>query len=456
MKTVLLNPPGKRPYIRDYYCSKTAKADYTYAPVDLLMLSGRLEEPVLVDAVLERMGPRECLERIVREKPGALISLVGAVSWEEDRAFLARVRNRLPQTKILASGDVLLEDGVRIMEQESWLDGIILDFTKADAAAYLAGDLGRIEAMIFRDPQGRVVDRSSPRGSGPIRGLPRPRQELFLNRGYAYPFVRSSRFATVQTDYGCPFSCRFCVMAGLGYQVRPVEEVVAELRKLKQAGVREIYFNDQTFGADPRRLERLCRAMKEAGLNLGWCCWSRVDTVQDHLELMKAAGCHTIMFGVESANPESLIRFRKGFGLDQVRETFGRCRELSIRTLATYIIGLPGETAQMVEQTIRFSQELKSDFASFNVLVPRKGTELRQSLAVSGAIPKGEETLDQTGLAASSGWAGLSPEQIRDLRSRAVRGFYARPGYILRRLTGIRSLYDLKTLVKTAATLAWS
>ena len=341
------------------------------------------------------------------------------------------------------------------MAREEWLDGIILDFTNSDAVSYLKGDLERISQMIFRDGRGRVRERTSPRISGTIQDLPRPDHSLFLPQGYAYPFVRSARFATVQTDYGCPFSCRFCVMARLGYRVRPLDEVIRELGWLRDAGVREIYFNDQTFGADKKRLEALCRAMIDHGLGLGWCCWSRVDLVPDYLELMKAAGCHTVMFGVETAHQESLDRLKKGFGPDQVRRTFDLCRELHLRTLATYLIGLPGETEEMVEETIRFALKLKSDFASFNVLVPRKGTDLRAALAASGIEFDDEQVLDQTGRNVVGLDQGLAPEMVKALRDKAVRAFYARPGYALKRLAGVRTWYDFKTLVRTAATLSW-
>ena len=72
MKTVLLAPPGKSHYIRDYYCSKSAKADYTYAPVDLLLLSGRFKDPVLIDAIREGIGPKECLDRIIEREESLL------------------------------------------------------------------------------------------------------------------------------------------------------------------------------------------------------------------------------------------------------------------------------------------------------------------------------------------------------------------------------------------------
>ncbi len=456
MRVVLLAPPGRRNYVRDNYCSKVAKADYAYEPLDLLLLSGRFDDARFIDAVKAGLSPQDCLTRVIAARPQAVISLVGAVSWPEDRDFLAALKAARPEIKILVSGDVVLEAGAEFMDRHPWLDAIILDFTNADAARFLAGNYSGIEQMLYRDGEGRVTVKRSPRERGEITDLPQPRHELFEGLDYAYPFVRRARFATVQTDYGCPFKCRFCVMASLGYRTRPVAEVIEELAGLKERGVREIYFNDQTLGGAGPRLEELCRAMIEAGLDLGWCCWNRVDTVEGRLELMKRAGCHTIMFGVETANDETLKRNRKGFDVAQVRETFARCRELGIRTLATYLIGLPGEDEADIERTIELALELKSDFASFNVLVPRHGTEVRREMAAQGAILDEALPLDQTGAQVNVSLGLLTPERIKTLRDKAVRRFYLRPGYILRRLAGIRTPYDVKVLIRMASTMIWS
>ncbi len=456
MKVLLLSPPGRGQYIRDYYCSKVAKADYSYAPVDLLLLSGRFEDVRFIDAIQDELTPEVCLDKIVALAPAAVISLVGATSWAEDRAFLSAVKRALPQTKILASGDVLLEAGEAVMAREDWLDAIVLDFTNPDAERYLSGRFDDIEQMIFRKNPGQIVVRTSRRRRGPIIDLPQPRQDLFISQGYVYPFVRHRRFATVQTDYGCPFACRFCVMAQLGYGLRPVAEVMRELKGLQERGVREIYFNDQTFGADPAHLQAVCQAMIQDRLDLGWCCWSRVDTAYDHLALMKRAGCHTVMFGVESANEETLRRHRKGFSLTQVQRAFARCRELGLRTLGTFLIGLPGEDRADIEQTIDLSLELKCDFASFNVLVPRKGTAVRQELAARGVRPDDIIALDQTGHTVAVSAVDLSPQELKSLRDLAMRRFYRRPGYIVRRLLKARTWYDLQVLGRMGLSMLWS
>ena len=456
MNLLLINPPGREHYIRDYYCSKVAKADYSYSPVDLLMLSGRFETVGFLDAVQEKLSPEAALDRVREQAPDAVISLVSAVSFVEDREFLTAIKREMPGLPILGTGDVLLEATADTLRKAPWLDAVILDFFNADARRFLDHDFDAIENMVFRGPDGEPVERRAARRHGETADLPQPRHNLFLGRGYRYPFVRDARFATVQTDYGCPYPCRFCVMAQLGYQYRPVGEVLDELTKLRSSGIRDIYFNDQTFGAKTDRLTGICDGLIDRKLGLGWCCWSRVDTVADHLEHMRRAGCHTILFGVESAADETLAAYRKGFTVDQARRTFRECRRLGIRTLATFLIGLPVEDRAMVERTIDLALELDSDFASFNVFVPRQGTRTRQELAASGLLVDDETVLDQSGHTVAISGAALKPEEIKELRDRAVRRYYLRPGYMFKRLLGVRTRYDLETLARTAASMLWS
>ncbi len=455
MTILLLNPPGARRYIRDNYCSKTAQAAYSYAPVDLLLASGRFSDVLLIDAIVEGLSPERCLDRIALLRPQGIISLVSSVSWLEDRSFLESVKRRLPETSILATGDVLLEGGMEIMVENFWLDGMILDFTNRDALNYFNGNFEKIVLMIYRAKSGELISKSGPRPDGLIHDLERPRQEMFLNLPYLYPFVRNRRFATVQTDYGCRYQCRFCSLGFLGYQWRPVQEVIGELSFLRKLGIKDIYFNDQTFGGDPHRLRALCRSIKEAQLDLSWCCWCRVDLAADHLETMKDAGCHTLMLGVETANEETLARMGKRLERKTVKDVFAQCRGLGLRTLATFILGLPGENYDDITRTIEWALELNPDFVSFNVLIPRKGSALRRELAGRGLLPAAEPPLDQSGGICAFTWGNMELSELRDLRAQAFRRFYLRPAHWFRLLKMVRTFYDFKVLLHMASTMAW-
>jgi len=436
------------PYIRDYYCSKVSKGSYIYPPTDLVVLSGIIAEKydvAVLDAMALGMDAGLCMTEIGNISPKAIVALAGAVSYHEDAPFLENIKRRY-DIPIIVTGDLFLEDGEIILKNYPFLDAILMDFTNADAIAYLDDKEDKIKNMIYRK-DGEIKIKISPRTAEKEYTIPIPRHELFMNN-YNYPFVRRRPFATVLTDYGCPYKCSFCVIASLGYKFRSVENVMSELRYLKNLRCREIYFNDQTFGVNRARAKELCKRMVEEKIDFGWVCWSRVDVINEELlKLMKGAGCHTILFGVETASEKSLKSMGKGYTLREVEETFRLCREYGVRTLATYILGLPGEDKNSIMQTIEFAVRLDSDFVSFNTLIPRAGTQIRQYAINSGWIAEGNIRMDQSGTYAVMGNEALTGGDILELKNNAVRRFYARPSYIAKRLLGVRSLYEVKRLI---------
>jgi radical SAM superfamily enzyme YgiQ (UPF0313 family) len=446
-RILLLNPPGTRPYLRDYYCSKVSKANYLYEPVDLLILSGlltRRHQVQVLDCIALGLDGNEALRRILDAAVEVVIFLSGAVSWHEDRPFLQAVK-QASEALLIGSGDLFLQDGDRILAEHDFVDAVLLDFTTAGLLSYLERPAGaQPENMIFRQGE-EIVHGPVVRSKNTTFEIPPPRHDLFPHHSYSYPTVKRAPFATVQSDYGCPYHCRFCVMGGLGHKVRSAENVLAELEILAGSGFREIYFNDQTFGVLRQRTLALCEGMETRRLGLAWQAWTRVDLVDEEiLKRMRAAGCHTLLFGVESANHKTLRTQNKGYGLGQVKRAFALCRSLGIRTLATYIIGLPGETEADIRRTIDFAVELDSDLASFNVLVPRAGTEVRREALQKGWIRERDTLLDQSGTYPIMGNEHLSSVEVWRLKNRAVRAFYGRPGYWLRRLRQIDTGYELR------------
>jgi tRNA A37 methylthiotransferase MiaB len=446
-KILLLNPPGTLPYLRDYYCSKVAKAEYLYEPTDLLILSGLLSEKHevhVLDCIAQAMQPSEALQSVQVTQPDVVVFLSGAVSWHEDQIFLKELK-RLTGATLIGSGDLFLEDGDQILADNEFIDALLLDFTTPDILYYLDQSAEvRPENMIYRQGE-NIIEGPLARAKNSTFEIPPPRHDLFPHHSYHYPTVKRPPFATVLSDYGCPYPCRFCVMGKLGYKVRPVDNVLDELEILAAKGFREIYFNDQTFGVLRDRTLALCEGMHEKQLRLGWQAWTRVDLVDQQLLMaMQRAGCHTLLFGVETANEKTLKSQKKGYSQAQVRRSFSLCRELGIRTMATFIVGLPGETEADIRDTISFALELDPDFASFNVLVPRAATDIRREALEKGWIQEGHVSLDQSGTFPVMGNEYLDANDVWSLKNEALRSFYGRPGYWWRRLSQMKTSYELR------------
>jgi radical SAM superfamily enzyme YgiQ (UPF0313 family) len=454
MRVLLLNPPGRRIYIRDYFCSKTTKSNYLFHPIDLVMLSGIVgarHEVAVLDAIAERLDVRQAEARIDAFAPDAIVSLVGSVSWNEDRAFLAA--QAMKRRRVLAIGDVLHERAALRLVEEPWLEAALGTFVGDDVLHILERRYHEVVDSTVRHRDGRVESLNS---RGKLRGryaLPRPRHELFPQNGYRFSFARSAPFATILTDWGCPFPCTFCVMSTLGFATRSIESVLEEVDFLRARGVRELFVMDQTFGANKKRALELCAAWAERG-DLSWTTYARPDHADDELfAAMKRAGCHTVILGVESASANVLAKYEKHYDVADVRVGFARARKHGLRTVGTFIIGLPEETEASIRASLDLALELELDFMSLNMAVPRFGTPFRARAIELGLVAPDDLVMDQGGAEAKLPTHTLDRDTMLALKKRMVRRFYLRPGYLWRRATSAKTLFELRVQAREGLAL---
>lgn len=447
MRIMLINPPGSKTYLRDYHCSKVSKAGYVYHPVDLTFQSGILKkhhEVSVEDAIACRHSIEHVIERIKLEKPDAVLCLIGAVSWQEDRIFVSRLRREFGG-KIIVTGDVFLDDPHEITSQLEGIDAVLTNFTSTGLSAYLCGEEATDMIKIRADGELEKTEKSPKTGSFSV---PVPLYELFPNKKYHYPFVRRRPFATILTDYGCPFPCGYCIMSFVGYKTRPVDNVLEELHWLKSHGYLELYINDQTFGADKERCRDLLEAMAQDLPHFGWVCFTRADLLDENTaNIMKKAGCHTVMLGVENASTDILKSYRKKVDEKIVKNAFDVARTNGIRTVATFLLGFPEDDAKSVQRTIELALELSPDFASFNFAVPRRATDIRRRALELGLVDPHTIEMDQAGETIAMRTKYLSKDEMAELRRKAIKSFYLRPAYILKRALSVRTFYEARTTV---------
>jgi len=186
--------------------------------------------------------------------------------------------------------------------------------------------------------------------------------------------------------------------------------------------------------------------MIEERLSLRWFCQSRADIMTEELlELMKKAGCTTIQFGIESTSPKLLEKYGKNSKIDKVQKAIQICKKVGIRTLASIIIGLPGDSSDAIRQTVKDIITWDCDYASFNIAAPEMGTDLRQQVINNGFYQPQEDQLDSSRSEPTINSTELSIPEQWQLRNEALRNFYFRPRYLLKRLLSIRSPLELRT-----------
>jgi radical SAM superfamily enzyme YgiQ (UPF0313 family) len=376
-----------------------------------------------------------------------IVFITGSVSWKIDFEFVKKIKQH-KKVITIASGDVLLDNGKEILKNNNFLDAILLDFTTNDILKYLKKDIPK--NMIYRK-NNDIVEGEIERDSLEFE-IPIPRHNLFPIKKYRYPFVKKEPFATVLTDYGCPFKCSFCIIGSLGFKLRKVENVIDELKFLNSLRINEIYFADQTFAANKERTIRLLNEMKK--FKIGWVCFSRVDILNYEILLkMKEAGCHTIMFGIESFNEDVLKKHGKKISKEKTFSIFKLCKEIGIRTVGIFIIALPGEDKKSVKLTIDNVLNLNCDFTSFNLVIPRVKTRLRDEAIKKNWTSSNIFEMDQSGSFSVMKTDNLSKDDILRLHRIAYKKFYFRFSYILNRVLKIRSISELKIQLREGIAL---
>ncbi len=256
---------------------------------------------------------------------------------------------------------------------------------------------------------------------------------------------------TMMSSRGCPYKCVFCDRPHLGKSFRPRSpaDVVAEMEQCGRLGIREVIFYDDNFTHDEDRVKEIAELLLEKKLGMAWDIRARSgDLSEGTYRLCRRAGLARIHFGVESGDENLLRELRKGITIEQARESFRMAHGAGIETLAYFMIGIPGETQATIQKSLDLAKELNPDYVHFSVMIPFPGTPVYSRALEKGIIEKDvwkefaesprpdfqpplwEEHLKRDGII--SAWG------------RCYREFYLRPGYIIRRLSRMRTFSGLR------------
>lgn len=208
--------------------------------------------------------------------------------------------------------------------------------------------------------------------------LPFQPWDLFVDKPYdwACPWMEGSTpVFTMNTSRGCPFKCAFCSVGsvwGPKYTTMSAERIVAEIKYLvENHGAKGIYFREDNFTLDKKRLARFCELMKAEGLtHIHWACETRVDNMtMGRVRDMAEAGCRAFYLGVESGSEKILALVNKNINVNQIRDMIVWGKMFGINCYASLITGVPGETIEDFLETERLMVELDPYHWGYNVFV---------------------------------------------------------------------------------------
>ena len=269
-----------------------------FPPLGIMTLSAVLKraghEAVMFDQANPATPNDVIVREMLRQKPDLVgISFLSTTSYPYARALARQLRAADPGTRLAFGGVFATVNDELVKKQVPEVDFVcrgegerlILDLLeRRDDPATVPGLTWQDGGTLRRNPD-RPLEPDLDQWPYPDReGLP---LDYIESMPLDVPAVLSmERFTTMQTSRGCPFSCAFCdipVISRRKWRPRSAEHVLGELRQLQRQGYESVYFIDDHFLIQPRRIEAICRGMIEEGIRLHWGCEGRVDSANCHL-----------------------------------------------------------------------------------------------------------------------------------------------------------------------------
>jgi radical SAM superfamily enzyme YgiQ (UPF0313 family) len=251
-------------------------------------------------------------------------------------------------------------------------------------------DPSSVENLIYKDGDATRINNMRPYIKN-LDELPFPAWDLMDLDDYVDPAYFKGRHLAIFSGRGCPYDCTFCasrVTWRRKLRLRSVENVTDEIRHIVNVlGVRNLMFWDDTFAADKRRAIAICNRIIEEKLDISYTVQIRADAFSDELiEALRDSGCAFAAIGVESGNEEMLERIGKRETKSQFRDAVRAMKRADLPVIASYIIGLPGDTHETIKETMEFALELDADQSKFMILAPYTGTRVYDIAVQKGLV----------------------------------------------------------------------
>jgi len=254
-------------------------------------------------------------------------------------------------------------------------------------------------------------------------------------RRYNVPFLLNP-FVALYTSRGCPAMCTFCLWpqthSGHRWRLRSAADVANEVRWALENfdGLKEIFFDDDTFNYQKARTVELCRHLKP--LKFTWSCTSRVTTDYETLKAMKEAGCRLLIVGYESGDPQILKNIKKGATVEMARRFTENCHKLGLKVHGDFIIGLPGESRESIRRTIEFAKQLDCETIQVSIAHPYPGTEFYEYVKQNGLITIDPMTDERGHQLPNIVYPGLDRAELVDWVERFYGEYFFRPKVVWR------------------------
>lgn len=438
-KTLFLSPPSFDGFDGGAGSRYQAKREITsfWYPTWLAQPAALVPGSKLVDAPPHNQTVEDVLK--IAKDYELVIMHTSTPSLANDAKCALAIKEQNPDVEIGFVGA-----HVAVLPEETLRENPVIDFVCRNEFDYTCQELAQgkpwdqIKGLSYRDKNGNlhhnaerdfIHDWDAMPSVMPIYARDLDITKYFI--GYLlHPYV------SFYTGRGCPAKCTFCLwpqtIGGHQYRTKSPEAVGREMEEAKAIfgdKVQEYMFDDDTFTIDKQRAIAISEHLKR--LKLTWSCNARANLDYDTLKQLRDNGLRLLLVGFESGNQQVLDGIKKGIKLEVARKFMENCHKLGITVHGTFIIGLPNETRETIEETVRFACEVNPHTIQVSIAAPYPGTELYQQAQTNGWF-------SDNSLVASSGiqmstlqYPNLSSSEIEDAVEQMYRRFYFRPQAII-------------------------
>jgi anaerobic magnesium-protoporphyrin IX monomethyl ester cyclase len=411
-----------------------------FPPIGIMSLSAVLKRAGHECFMFDQANPETPNETIIeeiRKKQPALVGLsfLSTTSYPYAKILARQIRASNASVK-LAFGGVFASLNAPLVKQQC----PEVDFVcRGDGEQLILDLLGHFDDPAGVDSltwakDGRVINNPNRKVERHLDQWPFPdRESLPLDFVESMPLdvpavLSLERFTTMQTSRGCPWSCVFCDIPVFNegkWRARSPEHVVQEFKYLQERGYGSVYFVDDHFLLQPKRIEAICQGINDNNITIQWGCEGRVDSVAQHLfSAMAKAHCRTLMFGIESGSQRILDRVRKEQTLEEIETAVTNAKKAGIEIVhGFFVVGNPDETVEDMKATFDFAARLPLDTFGFNRLCVYRGTPLWQEYLKRGLVNDENDWFKYFKCSAIDPTC-LSGEQINDVRRAGLRRLF--------------------------------
>jgi len=439
LKTLFLNPPSFENFDggAGSRWPATREIESYWYPVWLAYPAGMLEGARLLDAPPHHVSGEETIN--IAKEYEFLVLFTSTPGFPGDMLLVRAIKSANPNIKIAFVGphvSVLPEKSLRDCPEIDFVcrkefDYAVVDYAKGTPLAEIAGISYLKDGKVVHNPDAPQIQD--------LDALPHVtdvyKRDLDVTK-YNVPFLLNP-FVSLYTTRGCPAQCTFCLwpqtLSGHPWRKRSADDVAQEMAKAKAMWpeVKEFFFDDDTFNIQKARTIELCAKLKPLGLT--WSCTSRVTTDYETLKAMKEAGCRLLIVGYESGDQQILKNIKKGATIERARQFTKDCHKLGLVIHGDFIMGLPGETHETINNTIAFAKELDVETIQVSVAHAYPGTELYDHAVKNGFIVGDNKMVDEGGhQLAHIQYPGLPADDILSAVHRFYDEYYFRPRAVFR------------------------